>query len=485
MKENTAAVHAQVPVDVATFLLNEKRSEFHAIEQRLKVNVVLIPNMHLETPNYAVSRLRHDELNQMEPLPASYRMVEQPSEPREVEVSEAKPARPQAAVQGVTPEQPAPMPAAVSESPAVRPSILQKIFGWLTRKPEEIAEPVKAKPREPRRSQREAPQRRDRRPGRDREEGGAQGQGARQHGGEGRRPQQGGGQQQRRPERERGHGERPERATRADRGDRGERPERNAQGLLEGGARADTGARIDTGARTDAGGPTQSERRERPERPERPERGARQDRERPDRADRAERQEYPRAEQSLQDEAASGEGRGRRRRGRRGRGEGGEARSVDQGDIAVAAGARAAADQVAESVDTPAEEQRADASVTSEAPVPVLSPTLEVQESVDYGTTLAVAPQDMPAQEETLQIPAPPPAPPAPIILADAGIVRAVPISYALPPDMEQIETSRAQNADTPEPQLEEPRQPRRSRRPRPEPLPQEPMVQIETRNEP
>ena len=50
MKENTAAVHAQVPVDVATFLLNEKRSEFHAIESRLKVNVVLVPNIHLETP---------------------------------------------------------------------------------------------------------------------------------------------------------------------------------------------------------------------------------------------------------------------------------------------------------------------------------------------------------------------------------------------------------------------------------------------------
>ena len=37
MKENTAAVHAQVPVDVATFLLNEKRAEIHAIEARLKV----------------------------------------------------------------------------------------------------------------------------------------------------------------------------------------------------------------------------------------------------------------------------------------------------------------------------------------------------------------------------------------------------------------------------------------------------------------
>src|SRR6266702_572779 len=54
MKENSAAVHAQVPVDVATFLLNEKRADIHSIEARLKVNVVLIPNTHLETPNYKV-----------------------------------------------------------------------------------------------------------------------------------------------------------------------------------------------------------------------------------------------------------------------------------------------------------------------------------------------------------------------------------------------------------------------------------------------
>src|SRR6059058_5336990 len=45
MKENSAAVHAQVPVDVATFLLNEKRADIHSIEARLKVNVVLIPNV--------------------------------------------------------------------------------------------------------------------------------------------------------------------------------------------------------------------------------------------------------------------------------------------------------------------------------------------------------------------------------------------------------------------------------------------------------
>ena len=43
MKENTAAVHVQVPVEVATFLLNEKRTEIIKIEARLKVTVLLVP----------------------------------------------------------------------------------------------------------------------------------------------------------------------------------------------------------------------------------------------------------------------------------------------------------------------------------------------------------------------------------------------------------------------------------------------------------
>ncbi|PKO73324.1 MAG: ribonuclease E/G, partial [Betaproteobacteria bacterium HGW-Betaproteobacteria-17] len=51
MKENTGALHVQLPVDVATFLLNEKRIDIHTLETRLKVNVVLIPNVHLETPH--------------------------------------------------------------------------------------------------------------------------------------------------------------------------------------------------------------------------------------------------------------------------------------------------------------------------------------------------------------------------------------------------------------------------------------------------
>src|SRR3954464_13308975 len=112
MKENTGAVHAQVPVDVATYLLNEKRAEFHSIESRLKVNVVLIPNIHLETPNYTITRLKHEELNQAEISPPSYEMVVMPEKGLETLPSaKTEPATPrqEAAVKGISPAQPAPI----------------------------------------------------------------------------------------------------------------------------------------------------------------------------------------------------------------------------------------------------------------------------------------------------------------------------------------------------------------------------------------
>src|SRR5437899_1815531 len=58
MKDNTAAVHVQVPVEVTSFLLNEKRTEITKIEMKQRVTVLLVPNKHLETPNYKLERLR-------------------------------------------------------------------------------------------------------------------------------------------------------------------------------------------------------------------------------------------------------------------------------------------------------------------------------------------------------------------------------------------------------------------------------------------
>ncbi len=116
MKENSAVIQVQLPVEVATFLLNEKRADIHKIEQRMGVEVVLIPNIHLETPNYNIMRIKHDDVSE-ETSRASYKMVEMPTEvtytPNAAE--EAKATRPVAAVKGITPAAPAPI---VAEKPA-------------------------------------------------------------------------------------------------------------------------------------------------------------------------------------------------------------------------------------------------------------------------------------------------------------------------------------------------------------------------------
>lgn len=127
MKENTAQVIAQVPVDVATYLLNEKRTDIQSIEGRFKVSVMLVPNIYFETPNYSVTRLRHDDLNQNEPLPSSFNLIEKPSEENiaKQKIEEAKQPRQEAVVRGITPEQPAPV-----IEPA-KPSLFRKIMVWL------------------------------------------------------------------------------------------------------------------------------------------------------------------------------------------------------------------------------------------------------------------------------------------------------------------------------------------------------------------
>ncbi len=170
MKDSSAAIHAQVPVDVATFLLNEKRADIHRIESRLKVDIILIPNPHMETPHYSVTRLRPDDIT-ADHLQASYKLVEKPEETAlpQTSAQEIK-ARPQAAVKGITPAQPAPMR---EEKKAASPSLFSRLFGWLSG-PSETSKPVEpAKPR-PQNPRRERDSNRGERP-----EGGAQ-QGNRQ-----------------------------------------------------------------------------------------------------------------------------------------------------------------------------------------------------------------------------------------------------------------------------------------------------------------
>ena len=153
MKDNTAQVVAQVPIDVATFLLNEKRAEIHTIEARFKVNVLLVPNTYLETPNYKVQRLRHDELNQSEPLPPSFTMVERPEEedPFKQRKDEAKEPRQEAMVKGIPTGRPAPMPVERSVEALSQENWLTKVLGWFRPKaPEPAPQPAPVRTEAPR-----------------------------------------------------------------------------------------------------------------------------------------------------------------------------------------------------------------------------------------------------------------------------------------------------------------------------------------------
>jgi len=168
MKDHSASIHVQVPVDVATFLLNEKRADIHLVESRLKVNVTIIPNPHMETPHYTVTRLRHDDIT-ADHLQSSYKLVEIPAEKSATTPTQnVKLQRPQAAVQGITPNQPAPKHVAIKA-----PGLLSNFFGWIKSLGEEEPKKPVAAP------SRNNPPRRDRIEG-NRPEGGGQQQGNRQ-----------------------------------------------------------------------------------------------------------------------------------------------------------------------------------------------------------------------------------------------------------------------------------------------------------------
>ena len=155
MKDNTAAVHTQVPVDVATFLLNEKRQDIQSIELRHKVSVLLIPNVHLVTPQHSIVRLRHDELNLDDLHQPSYKMVDAPSEENSKQAAaanETKAPRQEAAIKGITPSQPAPIvPEKTKETEQkAQTGFFAKILSWFRKESE--PEPAPKPERKPRTS---------------------------------------------------------------------------------------------------------------------------------------------------------------------------------------------------------------------------------------------------------------------------------------------------------------------------------------------
>jgi len=67
MKKGTEKVIAHLPIECATFLLNEKRHAIEQIETRLKVGIVILPSKHLETPAYDIERIKEKDASDEKP----------------------------------------------------------------------------------------------------------------------------------------------------------------------------------------------------------------------------------------------------------------------------------------------------------------------------------------------------------------------------------------------------------------------------------
>ncbi|MFM0029413.1 Rne/Rng family ribonuclease [Paraburkholderia madseniana] len=373
MKENTAAIHCQVPVEVTAFLLNEKRAEINKIESRFKVNVVLIPNKHLDTPHYKLERLRHDDARLDEPR-ASWKMAEEAARELESETGYSKRAeevkpKQEAAVKGITPEKPAPSapvrpavtPAPVAVTPAGGGFIgwLKNLFGMQPAAPAPVAPATTDKQTRPQRGERTERGERTGERGGDRNRNRRSGAGGRDAPGRGEgttggRQAQGQQPSQRREEREprearEGREPREARESREPRANREQREPREAREGREprearepregreGRENRDRDNRGTDRAETVEGAP-RAERGERQERGERRERGERAERgerrkQQPEAADALTQNDTQTAEELAQNQTALGENgmpvdqeavaregeeRRRRRRGRRG-----------------------------------------------------------------------------------------------------------------------------------------------------------------------
>ena len=118
-KERTGEVQAIVPVDVSTFLLNEKRADINEIESSTGVRTVVVASPYMDTPHFEVRRLRDDEVEESRRL--SFHIEKPTPETPSVEAASDNPvSAPEALVRDITPEARAPEVAPKTSEPAPR-----------------------------------------------------------------------------------------------------------------------------------------------------------------------------------------------------------------------------------------------------------------------------------------------------------------------------------------------------------------------------
>ncbi len=129
MKERTGEIQAQVPIAVATYLLNEKRQVLREVESRQGIRVLIIPNANMETPHFEVQRVRDDQV-----LPGQIshevELLEGEEDPALASAQDTEIKTQQAAVKAVAPDTAPPPPRPAPPAPA-EPGLWVRFLAWL------------------------------------------------------------------------------------------------------------------------------------------------------------------------------------------------------------------------------------------------------------------------------------------------------------------------------------------------------------------
>lgn len=160
MKDNTAAVHAQVPVEVASFLLNEKRPDIAKIELKQRSQVVLIPNRNLETPNYRLERLKAED-PRLDDMTASYLLAEEIEQEAITHLSKEPTNKQAPLIKGILPDVPS-APASKTSAKTAGIGFFGAIKCWWSNLTANEAPVVETKPTEKKRSSRNSSKRNNR-----------------------------------------------------------------------------------------------------------------------------------------------------------------------------------------------------------------------------------------------------------------------------------------------------------------------------------
>src|SRR6266481_734943 len=149
-KDRTARVIAQVPVAVATYLINEKREWLRTLEDKSEAELIVVPNENIQTPEYSIRRVRHDEMDLPEHRQATYLMPSAPEITEPGIAQDKKPHSETAAVATLLPATAAPSAAPPPTAAARAPADAHVHVGFWSRFKRLLAgEPAAAEPAPP------------------------------------------------------------------------------------------------------------------------------------------------------------------------------------------------------------------------------------------------------------------------------------------------------------------------------------------------